>query len=1381
MVNGDTVKEDSTLIMGSNFGFGNGTSFGGNFISDVVGYIDSKEHIADANDTLQLVKFDVPSGKDDIVFVTWQAHPDNVSYGGFSSDYIGGLRYRMENNNALSGSGENYRVAFFQGAAGNLVASSQVNIEWKGLTATGIKNVVKGASDSGTAKDFSFNQYGYLIGQVALSGLQNSGSWKNVSGNIRNMQVKYQAQPTVYNEAQIAAAADYYANGGKFPYTYTYPKTNETVVLNSIHHANHINTIKDSRKNTTITMELNSIILGDGANSVAFVTAPGEMFDRYNNENVYSYADSATSGWTSIANNGTYGTPIIMGYSNAATGYVPNRAAFHYNEKQGQTGVLKSNYLGIGSYEANTSNYVEGTGEIVMAKLKEMLTLTSGKKQRCEHCGEDDVEFTPLARGGFSTTLLSGHYYLAENVDVPSSGVSIAAGQSICLDLNGYTLSNSAAGGVFTVGNSSATTENACLNIMDSSDNDSGVIQAPGQLMLVRWGGCVNVYGGTLRNISENTSGSHGGTVYITHKGASFTLHDGVIYGGKINSFCNKSGCTHEDTTQCTIQDANGGTIYLWGNNADDRPTFTMNGGTVYGGTADRGAAISCLQSTINLNGGTIIPGTLNEGGIGDCVLVDSNAIMSVSGDIDVDNIHVNSTSVGVSFNGRFAGRINNGITFASKTIGEGTVLGTVNNLSINSTVRVYGKTDTGTWYLGNKGADLVATATDPNTIAAWVDGTKYETMDQALGSYNISSDKAVKLNKDITYTLSKDVYLDLNGHDANITVNKGTTVYVMDSSTDDFKGSYGKITISGAGNVVPVTNSTVISGSENKTSTYIMLDEGNNVKSFHRLDLGVESTDVNPKNDNMGVRYACGFDAGEDLVVYLNGGGKYGVAVSIQGDPAPNGVLRADAKTTSFSTFRAGGNAVSSSYITNIMTESNGYTVNKRNAAKTIYGRAYVQLPDGTYLYGPLETNSLQSTVETINESWDQITLDALKKPIFEYYNTFKSVMKTWNIGKISTEAEAAAKAEEEGTMKILFVGSSHSMDTAWMLYEVYQQRAAKDANLPKLELGILYYSGCSINHHVGFAKNELPAYVYYKINEDIYKNGATTMQNGWQKNGEVIGKQPTGADADQYVHIVYYNEKDEKQAGAYYTKNGWTLKQGLQDEQWDLVVLQEGASYLGQKTMSNVDNGNLDWLVRFVKTNAKKMPQFVFHAQWADPMNRIEEHTGDANRVKNFDKWYSNGDGVLDANDNRLEMQRTETSRMLANTKRYFEGNSTYKYVVNAGAAISYAFEHYTGSGKDWTTTQENYTTSNAKLYRDYTHLSDYGRLITANLWFEQLFDDGVLTAEEAVTTIPSKFYVTTSGLGEVSPWCQKLLVASVNHALKTPYEMFWLEQAQ
>ena len=102
-----------------------------------------------------------------------------------------------------------------------------------------------------------------------------------------------------------------------FPYKYLHTD-GKYYNLNSIYHANAVRSRSTNASLIDAKLEINCVTIGN----LAFLTAPNELYDRYN------LGGNQVSGnlWDNLKDEG-FGTPVFMGYANGSEGYIPNVAA----------------------------------------------------------------------------------------------------------------------------------------------------------------------------------------------------------------------------------------------------------------------------------------------------------------------------------------------------------------------------------------------------------------------------------------------------------------------------------------------------------------------------------------------------------------------------------------------------------------------------------------------------------------------------------------------------------------------------------------------------------------------------------------------------------------------------------------------------------------------------------------------------------------------------------------------------------------------------------------------------------------------------------------------------------------------------------------------
>lgn len=78
-----------------------------------------------------------------------------------------------------------------------------------------------------------------------------------------------------------------------------------------------------------------------------------------------------------------------------------------------------------------------------------------------------------------------------------------------------------------------------------------------------------------------------------------------------------------------------------------------------------------------------------------------------------------------------------------------------------------------------------------------------------------------------------------------------------------------------------------------------------------------------------------------------------------------------------------------------------------------------------------------------------------------------------------------ATESPEEANVLKIMILGSSRSVNTFQMLYQVFKDQMPEK----ELVLGIMYHTSCSMSMHVDFIKNRKNVYNYYRNDSGRWK----------------------------------------------------------------------------------------------------------------------------------------------------------------------------------------------------------------------------------------------------------------------------------------------------
>ena len=268
--------------------------------------------------------------------------------------------------------------------------------------------------------------------------------------------------------------------------------------------------------------------------------------------------------------------------------------------------------------------------------------------------------------------------------------------------------------------------------------------------------------------------------------------------------------------------------------------------------------------------------------------------------------------------------------------------------------------------------------------------------------------------------------------------------------------------------------------------------------------------------------------------------------------------------------------------------------------------------------------------------------------------------------------------------TLKMLAITSSFGLNTTQLLYDVAVAEGCTD-----VVVGRLYYSGCTLQRHVEYAKNGSMEYQYTKISD-----------------------------------------------GRYETKEGYSLKFGLQDEDWDIIYIQQGAANAGIES----SYGNyLDELMVYIheyKTNPNA--RFVWNMTWA--------YQGDSDQNVFVNTYNSDQMAMYNA--------------IVATTQNKILPRTDIERIIPSGTVIQNARTSAFGD----------------HLCKDTYHLNNYGAVLTAYCVYS------VLTGKEITEiNLDAEAASKWNGINGADPITKPLteeqkaiIIECVNNAIKNPYEV-------
>ncbi len=255
--------------------------------------------------------------------------------------------------------------------------------------------------------------------------------------------------------------------------------------------------------------------------------------------------------------------------------------------------------------------------------------------------------------------------------------------------------------------------------------------------------------------------------------------------------------------------------------------------------------------------------------------------------------------------------------------------------------------------------------------------------------------------------------------------------------------------------------------------------------------------------------------------------------------------------------------------------------------------------------------------------------------------------------------------------SLKVLAIGNSFSVDAMEHLYAVAQAEGVSE-----IVLGNLYIPGCPLKTHAENSASGEEAYKYYKNTTGVWEVSPMQM----------------------------------------------SLLQGLQDEQWDIITMQQASPYSG---LPDTYQPYLEQLVTFVNEN-KTNPdaKLYWHMTWA--------YQHDSTQVA-FARY---------AND-----QHTMYLGIVNAVQKEVQNCGAFEKILPVGTAIQNARTSFMGD----------------TLTRDGFHLSNMGRVIAAYTWYA-VIDGQTLHAVNIDRADSLK--LTESD--------KKVIVEAVNAAIANPYEV-------
>lgn len=223
------------------------------------------------------------------------------------------------------------------------------------------------------------------------------------------------------------------------------------------------------------------------------------------------------------------------------------------------------------------------------------------------------------------------------------------------------------------------------------------------------------------------------------------------------------------------------------------------------------------------------------------------------------------------------------------------------------------------------------------------------------------------------------------------------------------------------------------------------------------------------------------------------------------------------------------------------------------------------------------------------------------------------------------------------------------------------------------------------------------------------------------------------------------------------WYSSSGFSVKMALMAEKWDIIMFNETSRHLGLEDI--MSQGMVEWFRRYILENLDYEPILLYNMTWANPTD--DRLYADETRLRPtaiFKSVYTQNYGFDHVN---------HYNKLVEMTQKYIVGNDGFSQIIYGAKPIQYAGEVLGVPQYD--------PEQRMDLYRDYTHISDFGRLLVAYQWYAQVFEISRLT-EVKVNVIPTAMRAThrQQSLGDlqITEKHKSIIIQSVNETLKDPF---------
>ena len=534
---------------------------------------------------------------------------------------------------------------------------------------------------------------------------------------------------------------------------------------------------------------------------------------------------------------------------------------------------------------------------------------------------------------------------------------------------------------------------------------------------------------------------------------------------------------------------------------------------------------------------------------------------------------------------------------------------------------------------------------------------------------------------------------MDFNGRTANVIGNG--TVYGFDSCVNANGTGAAAVTAADATMEMAVANPV-------EGDSYVAITK-DNVTTFHMIKPVVDA--VSLRGSAAGMYYSGKVICDETLASYVTA---YGIA--LRTDSMPGEDFQSSSMYTRQTAAMTPGAHFYGVLVKDVLKEN---ADNDFRAETVVYANAYVTVQIGektqTYLAsdsGNAAGVSFKYVVNKTNAIYR--TLDNAQKEAFNgLYTKYSAEMAddTWHTHNV---AQACGEEAYADGVKILMIGNSLSVDAGRMLSYVFALEGYDN-----VRVSTLYKSGCKLYEHVSFLKNNEAAYTFY---DNQYTDAAAVVAD------PALAK-PT-------------------------TKANVTMLEGIEEDDWDIIVMQQGSAQAGLEETYNED---IQTIIDYVLTKdptPETKPIFIWNSIWGYPYNADELASTGATYVT----LLKNITGETTANA-ATQIKMVDMITQAAKNKALT--NENVSYVIPSGTAFIRACA----------------ALGNNVMYNDYIHASDFGRLMVSYVWYSAITGKTVTALPDAV---PGVLHRTNNGDRPITTEEKAILLDCINQAFTDPYTM-------